>query len=182
MTLLPDVGYRAETPLAMSGSANSAFSSALSSGMLRLVLLPFRFFFCANGASGSPSSSESLCVSRTFGAMIRHLHARIDVEVHCLSSLLQPISVVLVLFIRVMRFLDFPRKSNTLPQLGQEATLNRQIGELRIWSQYVSKQNEAPCPPRPSDFIRARCMPFSSGAHSCRAKPGFCARAVRPLR
>ena len=64
MTLLPEVGYRAETPRAMSGSASNAFSSALSSGTLRLVLLPFRFFFCANGASGSPSSSDSLRVSR----------------------------------------------------------------------------------------------------------------------
>lgn len=70
MILLPEVGYRAETPRAIRGSLSSAFSSAFrASGF---TVLPGRVFrsrwYGKSGSSGSeslPRVSEDLLVVKT---------------------------------------------------------------------------------------------------------------------
>ena len=60
MTLLPEVGYRAETPRAMSGSERCWRSWAFRDSTLTAFLLFLPFDLRCTGASGSSSSSESL--------------------------------------------------------------------------------------------------------------------------
>ena len=84
MTLLPEVGYLADTPRAINGSdslsLNSAFSACTSAD------LPC--FFRWNGRSKSSSPPESL--GRQLGAEVEEgrmdLHGRVEVHIHGFGS------------------------------------------------------------------------------------------------
>lgn len=53
------------------------------------------------------------------------LHVRIDIKVHRLGSLLEPILIVILLFHLMLSLLDIPRQSYSLLELWQEPALDR---------------------------------------------------------
>jgi hypothetical protein len=169
ITLLPEVGYLAETPLAMSGSANLSLSSALRFATFAegppppcFLLGPFR----ETGLSGSYSKSDSLRRSHCQlvflslsepckagsrqqvadrkprigleGPIIDHRrraaprradsHVRIQIQVHRLRGLFEPVLVVILLLHLVLRLFDRFGQSDPLFQFGHEPGVDGQVG------------------------------------------------------
>lgn len=162
ITLLPEVGYLAETPLAMSGSANLSLSSALRFATFAegppppcFLLGPFR----ETGSSGSCSKSDSLRISHcqlvflsSFKLRRAHSrqhatghalaskdraarcggransHVRIQIQVHSLRGLFEPVLLVILLLHLVLRLFDRLGQSDPLFQLGHEPGVDGQVG------------------------------------------------------
>ena len=89
MTLLPEVGYRAETPRASSGSANLSRSSALSASTFPALPRFARSYRMSR--SGSESSPDSLTRKGLSAGLCKegriYLHRWIEIYVHRLCGL-----------------------------------------------------------------------------------------------
>jgi hypothetical protein len=98
MTLLPEVGYLADTPLATSGSLSNALSSAFNPSALTVLLdegLPLVW----NGRSASSGSDSLDDQLRQYylGSEQSGLQRWVNIDVHSLGSFLEPILVVILL-------------------------------------------------------------------------------------
>lgn len=138
-TRLPDVGYFADTPRAMSCWRNKPSSSAR-----RLLSLTSdgRFLLRVLGTSSSESLSDLHHRGRNISTMRYHAnagkvldaqHVWIDIDVHGLGCFLEPVLIVLVLFMVMLRLFDRLGDLHSLLEFGKEPRFDLEFWQLSAW-------------------------------------------------